>query len=350
MNLKNIVKNSMTTIGILLLAAFFCTWIQMFSETDNHVPLLFVFAVVLVSRFTDGYVYGIIGSLIAVVGANYAFTYPYFKVNFTLEGYPLTFFVMLAVAVIVSALTTQIKEKERIHLEIEREKMRGNLLRAVSHDIRTPLTSIVGTTSLLLESAEELSEDKKQELVVDMREEAQWLIRIVENLLSITRIEGGRSTAKLDMQEELIEEIVGSSVVKFKKKFPQIQVDIRLPEELLLVPMDGILVEQVLTNLMENAVLHGKTTSKIDIVIEDDQEGNRVRIAVEDNGEGIKASLIPKIFNGKMHSEEGKESDSKRNMGIGLSVCNTIVKAHKGQMKAENKPSGGARFIFWLPK
>ncbi len=348
MKKKSIIKNSLITLSILALAAVFCFWLQGLSESDNHVPLIFVLAVVLVSRFTEGYIYGVLASMIAVVGVNYVFTYPYFEINFSLTGYPLTFIAMLAVAAIVSALTTQIKEKEQIRLEIEREKMRGNLLRAVSHDIRTPLTSIVGATSLLLDNEEELSYEQKNEFIEDIRAEAQWLIRIVENLLSITRIGDGSDSAKIDKVEELVEEIIGSAVLKFKKRFPEKEVVVNLPEELVLVPMDGILIEQVLVNLLENAVLHGKTTSRIEIDVKDSEE--RVTVSVEDDGQGIRDGLIPQIFSGNMQSEEGRVSDAKRNMGIGLSVCKTIIKAHKGNMKAENIENSGARFTFWLPK
>lgn len=342
------IKNGLTTIGILILAMIFCFGIQGFSETDTHVPLIFVLAVVLVSRYTEGYVYGILASMIAVVGVNYVFTYPYFEINFSLMGYPLTFVVMLGVACVVSALTTQIKKQEQIRLEVEKEKMRGNLLRAVSHDIRTPLTSIVGATSALIENDGNISQKTKMELVQDIRSEAQWLIRIVENLLSITRIDSDAGVPKINMQEELLEEIIGSGVMKFKKRFPDVKVTIKIPDELVMVPMDGILVEQVLVNLLENAAIHGKWTSEITIWVF--EEDTQVQISVEDNGAGIKESALPKIFDGSMQSEDGTESDSKRNMGIGLSVCKTIVKAHKGNMKAENKEEGGARFTFWLPK
>ena len=108
------------------------------------------------------------------------------------------------------------------------------------------------------------------------------------------------------------------------------------------------LPEQVLVNLLENAVLHGKTTSKIQIHVEEREE--QIRVSVEDNGQGIRDGLIPQIFSGNMQTEEGKVSDAKRNMGIGLSVCKTIIKAHKGNMKAENIENSGARFTFWLPR
>lgn len=345
---KQVLRNILIMAGILITASLICMAMQQFSESDTHVPLLFVLAVLFVSRFTDGYFYGIVASMIAVMGVNYVFTYPYFEINFSLTGYPLTFVVMLAVAISVSALTTQIKRQEQIRLEGEREKMRGNLLRAVSHDIRTPLTSMMGAASFLSDNYEDLTDEERKEFAGNMKAEAQWLIRIVENLLTITRIENGDNGAQIVKEEELAEEIISSAVLKFKKRFADVEISAELPEELLLVPMDGILIEQVLVNLLENAVLHGKTTSKVEIRVEERE--NRVFFSVEDNGCGIRESVLPHIFEGSMQSEVGKESDSKRNMGIGLSVCMTIVKAHRGNMKAENKKSGGARFVFWLPK
>ena len=162
---RSVLKNSGIAFGILGIATAFCFLVQRISESDTHVPLLFVLAVLFVSRFTDGYVYGIVASIIAVFGVNYVFTFPYFKLNFAITGYPLTFVAMLAVACSVSALTTQIKKQEQMRLEVEREKMRANLLRAVSHDIRTPLTSIVGSASGIIDNYDALSKENILELL-----------------------------------------------------------------------------------------------------------------------------------------------------------------------------------------
>lgn len=344
-NRKSLVKNCGITVGILGIATVFCFFLQNFATTDTHVPLLFVLAVLFISRYTDGYFYGIIASMIAVVGVNFVFTYPYFALNFTITGYPLTFLAMLAVAVIVSTLTTQIKQQEQVRLEVEKEKMRGNLLRAVSHDIRTPLTSILGSAAGILENYDVLGREEKLELTRDIVEEAQWLIRGVENLLSVTRING--DSTRITTCEELVEEVIGGAVMKFKKRFPQVEVEVEMPPDMLMVSMDGILIEQVLVNLMENSVLHGKTTRLIRIVVF--ETDGRVNFSVEDDGQGIKESVLPRMFEGSLH-REGGEYDSKRNMGIGLSVCMSIVKAHKGNMKAENLSGHGARVAFWLPK
>ena len=338
-------KNGLITVCVLGIAAVIALFLQQFVTTDTHVPLLFVLAVLCVSRFTDGYVYGIVASMAAVIGVNYVFTYPYFAINFTLTGYPLTFVTMLAVSVSVSALTTQTRQQEQIRLEAEKEKMRGNLLRAVSHDIRTPLTSIVGSASGILDNQKILSEEKVMELVKDIREEAQWLIRIVENLLSVTRING--ENAHIHTDDEIVEEIVGSAVMKFQKRFPERKVEVLMPPEFLMVPMDGILIEQVIVNLLENSALHGKNATLIQIVVE--KKPGRLAVAVEDDGVGIKENVLPVLFEGSLKSGEGEEYDSGRNMGIGLSDCMSIVKAHKGNMTAENRSAGGARVSFWLP-
>lgn len=333
--------------GILGIATVFCFILQRFSTSDTHVPLLFVLAILFISRFTDGYFYGIFSSMIAVVFVNIVFTYPYFQMDFSITGYPVTFLVMLAVAVSVSTLTTQIKKQEQERLLVEKEKMRANLLRAVSHDIRTPLTSILGSATGILDNDGVLGREEKRELIRDIKEEAQWLIRVVENLLSITRING--DSAQIKTVEEVVEEVIGGAVVKFKKQFPDVEIQVEMPQEMLLVPMDGILIEQVLVNLMENSVTHGRTTRTIRIVVS--EMDDRVLFMVEDDGEGIAETVLPVIFEGSIHDqEEGMSSDGKRNMGIGLSVCMSIVKAHKGSMKAENMAGRGARVLFWLPK
>ena len=343
--MKEIFKNILISTVILALASCICFLLQGMStvSTDTHVPLIFVLAVLCISRFTSGYVYGLIASVIAVAGVNYVFTYPYFELNFAITGYPLTFIVMLAVSIIVSTLTTQIKKQEEIRFEIEREKMRGNLLRAVSHDIRTPLTSIEGAAAAMLDNYERISDADKKELLEGIRQEGMWLNRIVENILSITRITG--ETAKLATSLELAEEIVGSAVEKFRKRNADIAIEVNVPKEPLLIPMDPILIEQVLINLLDNAVAHGRTTKRVAIIVT--QREDQVVFSVEDDGIGIRPDILPHIFEGTLPSSN--ETGMRSSMKIGLSVCMSIVKAHKGSMYAENRREGGARVSFEIP-
>ena len=331
------------TAGILACAIELCVILSIADSIDGFAYPIFVLAVLLVSRLTTGYFFGILAALFSVIGINYIFTYPYWAFNFTLSGYPLTFLTMLCVSLITCTMTTKLKQQERIRAESEKEKMRANLLRSVSHDIRTPLTSIVGVTSTLLETPN-LPIAEQRQLLEDARDEAQWLIRVVENLLSITRI--GDARAQITKQPEVVEEILGEVVQKFRKRFPDVSIRVAAPSDLLFVPMDAILIEQVLSNLLENAVIHGETTTNILLSVH--QEGKYACFSVQDNGKGIPPKELPPLFDGSMKRNETPAGDGKRNMGLGLSVCMAIVRAHSGTMEAKNM-GAGAEFSFLLP-
>lgn len=343
--MRSVIKNTLITVAILGAASLLCFLLMQFVTTDTHVPLIFVLAVLCVSRFTSGYVYGIVASIGAVIGVNFAFTYPYFKLNFTLTGYPLTFVVMLMVSLIVSTLTTQIKKQEEMRLAMEKEKLRANLLRSVSHDIRTPLTTIVGDASAVLEHGDALSEPEKNELLLDIRREAVWLKRIVENILSITRI--GGDAAAIEKHLEPVEEVIGSAASGFEKRNPAVTLTVDVPEELILLPMDPILIEQVLTNLLDNAVIHGGNVTHVTMTVRENE--HEVMFAVVDNGKGIDADVFPHLFDGSLPLQR-RDSGARGNMRLGLSVCMSIVNAHQGSMRAENLEKGGACFTFTLPK
>ena len=332
------------SLGFLGLAAILCALLRMIDSSDVFVALIFECAVVLVSRFTDGYLFGLLASFLGVFGVNWIFTYPYMQLNFTISGYPLTFLVMLAVSVVVSALTTQIKQQEKLRAEAEKEKMRGNLLRAVSHDIRTPLTAIVGGIDAILENGEKFSPETRTSLLENMRDESNWLIGVVENLLSVTRMSGASNIKK---ELEAGEEVLGAASMKFQRHYPATRVEISAPDTLLMIPMDIILIEQVLINLMENAVQHGKTTRQISLRLT--RSGSFALFEVSDDGQGIEPALLPRLFDGYLTRDQESISDKRRNMGIGLSVCKSIVQAHGGAMRASNRPTGGALLQFTLP-
>ena len=319
------------SLGVLGLAAILCALLRMIDSSDVFVALIFECAVVLVSRFTDGYLFGLLASFLGVFGVNWIFTYPYMQLNFTISGYPLTFLVMLAVSVVVSA-------------EAEKEKMRGNLLRAVSHDIRTPLTAIVGGIDAILENGEKLSPETRTSLLENMRDESNWLIGVVENLLSVTRMSGASNIKK---ELEAGEEVLSAAAMKFQRHYPATRVEISAPDTLLMIPMDIILIEQVLINLMENAVQHGKTTTQISLRLTRSED--LAVFEVSDDGQGIAPALLPHLFDGYLTRDQEAISDKRRNMGIGLSVCKSIVQAHGGAMRASNRPAGGALLQFTLP-
>lgn len=312
--------------------------------SSENTKLVLLLAVLLVSRYTDGYFWGVLSAIIAVPLDNYLFTYPYASFNLSISGYLLTFATMLTVSLFVSVLTSRIRQQEQLRILAEKEKLRANLLRAVSHDLRTPLTSIVGSTSIILDSA--LPPEKQKELLQDVNSDAQWLLRMVENLLAITRM-SGKETA-LKMETEVVEDVLADAVIKFQKHFHEVEVVMDMGDEILLADMDAVLIEQVISNLMENAVYHGNGTTRI--ILKAEPQENSVLITVSDNGKGIPKEKLPKLFSGSLYTDQQAASDSHKHMGIGLSVCKSIIKAHGGYMTACNHPGGGASFSFTLPR
>ena len=315
---------------------------QVHNDNNPFAAPVFILAVALIARLTTGYVYGILATVCGVVCVNYLFTYPFGEFDLTLSGYPLTFTVMLLVSVIISTLTTQIKRQERLRYEIEAETMRANLLRSVSHDLRTPLSSILGASSTLLEN--ELGEETRQDLLREINKDARWLIRVTENILSLTKFSG--SDVRLRTESEVLEEIVGSAIVKFRRNYPEISVSVSRPEQILLVPMDAVLIEQVLVNLFENVAQHAPSADQIRVSIA--QQGGRALVCVEDNGAGFPPDQLPHVFEGRM-APDTAASGERRSMGIGLSVCRSILHAHHGEITAYNVQGGGGGVRFWLP-
>ena len=310
----------------------------------SYVAMLFLTDVFLTAVLTDGYLFSVFCAVLGVFSVDYIFTEPYWHISFTLAGFPLTFLVMMTISILAGALASRAKQVEVAQRQMQREKMRGNLLRGMSHDIRTPLTGIVGATDVLLAQDETLTPQQRQELLHSINEEARWLMRVTENLLSITRIDGENAGVK--KTPELMEEIMEGAVSKFRRYYPDIPVQVHLPEEALLVPMDPLLMQQVLFNLLENAARHGKTVTQVDLTLTRQESGAVLEVA--DNGVGIPRGQLAHLFDGTVHSEEGRE-DARRDMGIGLSVCYAIVAAHGGTITAENRKEGGAQFRITLP-
>lgn len=340
-------RDTLITVLILFLTSILCSLLRIVSDTDFHVPVIFVLAVFFVSTLTDGYAYGILASMFAVFGVNYIFTYPYFAFNFSMTGYPLTFICSFAVSIVTCTMTTRLRTVEKLRLEAEREKTRANLLRSISHDFRTPLTSIIGSINVVIDDNGLLSKSDVNSLLSDAKADAEWLINMVENLLSITRIGEGTGYA-LHKEPQVVEEIIGESISKFKRQYPDRKLIVNVPNELLLVPMDAVLIEQVIINLLINSVIHGKGATYTMLNVFRDRE--YAFFSVEDDGEGIAKDVLPHLLNGSpLRVSSERIDDSSKNMGIGLTVCNSIITAHGGTMNAENRPSGGASMSFTLP-
>ena len=489
---RSFTKDAAKTLLIFLsITAVNFFMVQTAGDTQN-VSELYLLSVLLISLNTTGYFWGLLGAVAGVVGTNYLFTYPYYAVNFSIQGYPVTFLCMLMVAGISCTLAAGIKEqrnlsqereentqqlnrvaqqllgaqsaqqigalaaqclaqslqapacfylsadmsvpfafgqveglsfqqeqeavrtvfacnrpagrgsdlcagcgyryfpvfsgqqvlavagirteeplseenqeffqlllsqfamalerqrladeRQRLAVEKQKEQMRGNLLRAISHDLRTPLTGILGASSAILENGQRISPQAQQRLIQDVREDADWLLRMVENVLSVTRI--GEGAPGLRKVPEPVEEVMAQAVNRCRKRLQGLSLTVRVPDEFVMAPMDGTLIEQVLINLIENAYTYGKSPQPVEATV--CVKGKDVQFVIRDHGPGIAPAMLPVIFEGFV-GRDGQSADTGRGLGIGLSICRSIITAHGGTIRAENMPDGGACFTFTLP-
>lgn len=229
-----------------------------------------------------------------------------------------------------------IREKSKADLIAKNEQLRANLLRSISHDLRTPLTSISGSAGILLSSSDTLDEKNKKQLYTDIYDDSLWLINLVENLLSVTRIEDG--TMQLNMTTELIEEVVHEALQHISRQGREHHIQVQQDNEFILVKMDTRLMIQVIINLIDNAIKY--TPKGSHILIHVFKQKQEVCIDVQDDGPGITDEMKPHIFD-MFYTGNMKVADSRRSLGLGLALCKSIVNAHHGTMRVlDNQPKG----------
>lgn len=367
--IDSVLKNIIVTAALLFLAYLISSFILPLTGVENNSALVFVLSVAVISMITTGYVYGLVASLISAFCINYFFMYPYAEFNFELSGYPVAIASNLSIAVIVCTLMSRIKkhaveaeereqktkelyEKNSI-LEAERAKVkmkafeaeaRSNILMAVSHDLRTPLTAIAGSASVILNQGSTGCSESNLKLVSDIKEDAEWLSAMVENILLVTKLKDFNEP--LHMRSEVLDDIAESTIVKCKRRFPDACVEYLYPEDIIMVSVDTMLIQQVFINLIENAIRHSGSTEPIRITTE--AADSKVIISVSDHGIGLPEDILTQI-NDRSPVTVERRADSSRGIGIGISVCQTILEAHKTFLQAENLPDGGCRMYFELP-
>lgn len=234
------------------------------------------------------------------------------------------------------------KERE-MAVRLEQEQLRANLLRSISHDFRTPLTGIFGNADMLLNEGWHMTEKQKESIYSDIYDDAEWLMNLVENLLSVTRIENG--TMKLNTQPELLDDVIEEALSHIGRKGDSHPIKYSLLEDIIVVKMDVKLITQVLINLVDNAMKYTPEGSQIEIRAM--RREDRVRVEVRDNGPGIEEEQREKIFN-MFYTAGNKDTDGRRGMGLGLALCKSIIEAHGGEIWEEDNEPHGAVFIFEL--
>ncbi|MDO5547048.1 MAG: DUF4118 domain-containing protein [Eubacteriales bacterium] len=230
-------------------------------------------------------------------------------------------------------------QSKKIAMEAQRVTLRNDLLRSISHDLRTPLTGIIGATAAIIDNEKRMERESLLNLMHDINDDAVWLLQMTENLLSVSRL--STDHVPLKKQYEAVEELIAEAIARCKKRLPAAEIAVQVPEEPLFVPVDATLVVQVLINLIENGIRHGAPPVWIDVV----KEKELAVFTVRDHGNGLTEEVKKTMFTGA----GSKKPETGRGLGIGLSLCRSIIAAHGGTIDGDNVEEGGAQFRFTLP-
>lgn len=323
--------------------------------TDSNIIMLYIIAVLVISILTSKIYYCLGLSIVGVLVFNYLFTYPEFSFSAHDAGYPVTFLTMFITALIAGTLANKLKrntliaeqnarEKEEAALLAKNEQLRANMLRTISHDLRTPLTSISGNASTLISGGTALDETARQQIYTDIFSESMWLIEMVENLLYATRIEDGRM--QLNISVEILDDIVQEAVRHTERTHPKRNIIVDMYDEIIPVMADANLIVQVIVNLMDNAVKYSDEDS--DVTVSVHLENEYAVISVSDHGTGISDEEKEKVFD-MFYTGGSRSSDSRRSLGLGLALCRSIITSHGGTISVSDNIPNGTVVSFTLP-
>lgn len=340
-----------TAIMLLAFAAAtgVCFLLDYCGISDLNFLIIYILGILFTAVFTNGTLYSSILSVLSVFGYNFFFTEPYFVFYFNDRMYIFTFVIMFFVGASTSFITDELKhkmaqvnelnmEKEKLKSNAEKEKLKATLLRSVSHDLRTPLTTIKNGAELLIENSD-ISEEDRNEILGDIVSKSIWMVRLVENLLSISRINREKLTVK--KSPEALEEVIPQAVRNVSGTIGKRKIHYDMPQDFLLIPMDATLIIQTIFNILTNAIRHTDDDGNIWISVRRTDE--YAIFSFINDGDPIDAKDMPHIF------ELYYTSGDCKGCGIGLAVCKLIVTAHGGQIEARNTEDGKVSFEFSLP-
>jgi two-component system sensor histidine kinase KdpD len=288
----------------------------------------------------------VLASLLAVGAFDFFFVPPRFSFEVADAQYTVTFAVMLIVGLVVSQLTTRLRQQAQVtaeaQLHVENERLRNSLLAAISHELRTPLAAIIGASSSLAEEDARLDAESKRSLGRDILEASRRMHELMNKVLEMARLQSGRIELKMEWYP--LEEIIGSVLLRLRDRLVEHPVSVELPATAPWIWADGSLIEQVLANLIENAVKY--TVAGTPIHVRARPVGDALEAEVADEGPGLPTGTEEQVFE-KFY--QAKREGAGGGVGLGLSICRIIVEAHGGSIRAVSAPQGGARFIFSLP-
>lgn len=344
----SIIRDGGRAAGILIAATLVGLLFSGLKIPEANIIAVYILGVLIISIITSSWMYSFLASVISVLAFNFLFTIPRFTLRAYDPSYPVTFGIMFLVALITGSLASRMKEYAResaqAAMQIEKEQLRADLLRSISHDLRTPLTSISGNASNLLSNENEFSQETRMQIYGDIYDDSMWLIKLVENLLSVTRIEDGRMD--LRMSAELMDEVIAEAMRHTDRNRAGRKIEVSSDEEFILGKMDARLIVQVVINLVDNAVKY--TPEGAQIRIHTGKKDGMVVVSVSDTGPGIPDEQKSKVFE-MFYTGTNRAADGRRSLGLGLGLCRSIIRAHGGEIwVSDNKPQG-AVFTFTLP-
>lgn len=344
----SIIRDGGRAAGILIAATLVGLLFSGLKIPEANIIAVYILGVLIISIITSSWMYSFLASVISVLAFNFLFTVPRFTLRAYDPSYPVTFGIMFLIALITGSLASRMKEYAResaqASMQIEKEQLRADLLRSISHDLRTPLTSISGNASNLLSNENEFSQETRMQIYGDIYDDSMWLIKLVENLLSVTRIEDGRMD--LRMSAELMDEVIAEAMRHTDRNRAGRKIEVSSDEEFILGKMDARLIVQVVINLVDNAVKY--TPEGAQIRIHTGKKDGMVVVSVSDTGPGIPDEQKSKVFD-MFYTGTNRAADGRRSLGLGLGLCRSIIRAHGGEIwVSDNKPQG-AVFTFTLP-
>lgn len=320
-----------------------------FGLANTNVLMLYLLGVLWVAtRHSRGA--AIVASVLSVAAFNFYFVPPHLTLAVADHQYLVTFAVMLLTALTISTLTHRVRDQaaaaRRAWERAEAEFLRNTLLSGVSHDLRTPLAAITGAASTLIETGDGLAPAARAEMLDTIHSEAARMERLINNLLDMTRLESGGLRLKKEWQS--LHEVLGAALEHVNGRLRGHEVRTDLPPDLPLVQMDAVAIEQVLVNLLDNAVEYVPASSPIEISVRLGSDSSEdLVVEVADRGPGLSAGAEQRVFQKFFGAGAGS---SRRGLGLGLAICRGIVEAHGGTISAANRPGGGAAFRFTLPR
>lgn len=343
-----IIQDCLKTIAGLLVASGIGCAFEAIGFREANIIMVYILSVLIVSINTKSRLFCFVSSMASVIVFNFLFTEPRYTLFAYDRDYFITFLIMFCSSLMTGTLAMEkdrnAREREEASLMAKNEQMRANLLRTISHDLRTPLTSISGNASNLLMKSENFDEDTKKQLYTDIYDDSMWLISVVENLLAVTRLEN--RNVDLKFSAELIDEVIEEALHHIHKDSVNHEITTEIADEILMAKMDAKLVTQVIINMVNNAIKYTQAGSEI--VIRAWKEHGMVNVSVSDNGPGVLPEEKEHIFE-MFYSGKKEVADSRRSMGLGLALCKTIITAHGGELTLEDNDPTGAVFTFTLP-